>query len=168
MSSHNVDPDFQQGTQNAERISLLFSKGKFASSIANEGGGINQLVLLFTILTGSPKKSVICLEEPEIHLHPAKQSQLMKTILKIVQEDEKQIILTTHSEYVLYPLLAAVSSGNLKPEDLSIYYFQYDDKNNKTLAEKLEVNDKGQLKGGLKGFWEATVSAMSEFIDEEK
>jgi predicted ATPase len=168
MSSHNVDPAFQQGGQNTERISLLFSKGKFASSIANEGGGINQLVLLFAILAGSPKKSVICLEEPEIHLHPAKQSQLMKTIMRIAKDEEKQIILTTHSEYILYPLLAAVSSGSLKPKDLSIYYFQYDNKNHKTSAEKLIVNDKGQLKGGLKGFWEATVSAMSEFIDEEK
>lgn len=168
VSSHNVDPDYQQREQNKERISLLFSKGKFASSIANEGGGINQLVLLFTILSGSPKNSIICLEEPEIHLHPAKQSQLMKTIMKIAKEDEKQIILTTHSEYILYPLLAAVSSDELKPEEVSIYYFQYESNNHKTSVERLAVNNNGQIKGGLKGFWEATVNAMSEFNVEEK
>jgi len=165
MSPHNLDPDFyEQEKRDVERISLMFSKGEFASSIANEGGGINQLVLLFTILSGSPRGSIICLEAPEIHLHPAMQSVLMKQILKVLKDEDKQIILTTHSEYILYPLLAAVSKGELQPNDLVIHYFQFDRKKNESLIEKLDVNDKGQIKGGLKGFWDATVEAMSDLV----
>jgi len=141
MSPHNLDPDFyEQEKRDVERISLMFSKGEFASSIANEGGGINQLVLLFTILSGSPRGSIICLEAPEIHLHPAMQSVLMKQILKVLKDEDKQIILTTHSEYILYPLLAAVSKGELQPNDLVIHYFQFDRKKNESLIEKFDVN----------------------------
>ena len=165
MSSHILDPDFyEQEKREVQRISLMFSKGEFASSIANEGGGINQLVLLLTILSGSPRRSIICLEEPEIHLHPAMQSTLMKQILKIMIKEDKQVILTTHSEHILYPFLAAVSKGELRPEDLAIYYFQIENKKSESLVEKLDVNDKGQIKGGLKGFWDATVEAMSDLV----
>lgn len=165
MSSHNLDPDFYESEKRGvERISLMFSKEEFASSLANEGGGVNQLVLLFTILSGSPRGSIICMEEPEIHLHPAMQSILMRQILKILKDEDKQVILTTHSEHTLYPLLAAVSKGELQPNDLAIYYFQIDRKKNEALVEKLDVNDKGQIKGGLKGFWDATVEAMSDLL----
>ena len=168
MEPHNLDADFQIAEErDVQRISLLFEKGNFASSIANVGGGINQLILLFTILTGTPKNSVICIEEPEIHLHPEKQTDLMKRILDIAIKDEKQIILTTHSEYILYPLLAAVSKGKLRPEDLVIHYFTLDEESNLSNVEHLDVNEHGQVMGGLKGFWDATTSAMKDFVREE-
>ena len=168
MEHHNLDSDFQNNEErNVQRVSLLFEKGDFASSITNVGGGINQLILLFTILTGTPKKSVICIEEPEVHLHPEKQTDLMRRILKIALDDEKQIILTTHSEYILYPLLAAVSKGELKSSDLVIHYFTLDEKSNLSNVETLDVNEHGQIMGGLKGFWDATTSAMKDFVREE-
>lgn len=167
MSSHNLDPDFRdQEKRNVERISLIFSNNISSSSIANLGTGINQLILLFTILVGSPRNSVICLEEPEIHLHPEKQSSLMKEVLKIIMDDDKQIILTTHSEYILYPLLAAVSKGILQPEQLAVYHVSQDD-SGESNVECLDVNNYGQLKGGLKGFWDATTLAMSDFVREK-
>jgi len=168
MEHHNLDGDFtNEEEKNIQRVSLLFEKGDFASSIANVGGGINQLILLFTILAGSPKNSVICIEEPEVHLHPEKQADLMKLILRYARKDEKQIILTTHSEYILYPLLAAVSKGELAPEDLVVHYFTLDEKSNLSNVETLDVNKHGQIKGGMKGFWDATSNAMSDFVREE-
>lgn len=164
----NLDPDFyDQANKDSHRITLQFQKGIYSSSLANEGGGINQLVLLFTILTGSPTNSLICLDEPEIHLHPAKQSILIKNILNILKKDEKQLVLTTHSEHILYPLLSAVSKGELSPKDLSIYYFQLDETKHESSFEKLEVNEYGQVKGGLKGFWDATSDAMSDFVRDD-
>ncbi len=168
MSPHSLDPDFRnEAKREVERISLMFSKGHFGSSIANVGGGINQLILLFTILVGSPKGSIICLEEPEIHLHPEKQSSLMKQILKVLNEEEKQVILTTHSEFILYPLLSAVSKGELDPEDLVVHYIRQDENSLNSIVDSLDVNKYGQIKGGLKGFWDATTSAMKDFVREE-
>lgn len=91
----------------------------------------------------------------------------MKNILNIIKEDEKQLILTTHSEHILYPLLSAVSKGELSPQDLAIYYFQFDDEKNESSVEKLDVNEYGQVMGGLKGFWDATTSAMKDFVREK-
>lgn len=168
MTPHNLDPDFyNKEEREVERITFMFLRGHVASSIANLGGGINQLILLFTILVGTPKGSVICLEEPEIHLHPEKQSHLMKQVLKILNEDEKQMILTTHSEYILYPLLAAVSKGELNPEDLKVYYVRQDETSLNSIVEHLDVNEHGQLEGGLKGFWDATTTAMKDFVREK-
>ena len=33
--------------------------------------------------------------------------------------------------------------------------------------EHLDVNEHGQVMGGLKGFWDATTSAMKDFVREE-
>ncbi len=168
MSPHSLDPDFRnEEKRQVERTTMMFSKGRLGSSIANVGGGLNQLILLFTILVGSPKGSTICLEEPEIHLHPEKQSSVMKQMLKILKNDDKQIILTTHSEFILYPLLAAISKGELDQNDLVIHYVTQDEETLNSSVEKLEVNEHGQIKGGLKGFWDATTSAMKDFVREE-
>ena len=63
-------------------------------------------------------------------------------------------------------MLAAVSKGKLKPEDLVVHYFTLDEKSILSNVETLNVNEHGQVMGGLKGFWDATTSAMKDFVGE--
>ncbi|MGI0064927.1 MAG: DUF3696 domain-containing protein [Nitrosopumilaceae archaeon] len=152
-----------------EGITLDFLKNKFSNSIVHEGTGINQTVLLLTILTGSDRGSIIGIEEPEIHMHPKAQSKLAKIIMDISKLHSKQIMFTTHSEHMLYPFLASVASrrrGSIKAEDLAIYYFEEDDYGG-TNVNRLRVNEHGQVNGGLKGFWDTDLDALSEFLGKK-
>ncbi len=114
----------------------------------------------------SPRDSIIGIEEPELHLHPKAQSKLSKIIMRMAHSHKKQIIFTTHSEHMLYPFLASIASSekdSLKIEDLAIYSVNQNDDANYSIVEPLPINEHGQIKGGLKGFWESDLEVFEDF-----
>jgi predicted ATPase len=137
----------------------------FVCDLVNEGFGTNQLV---TILTKSLRKEMqtICIEESEIHLHPELMDKLINVFIEIAKEEDKNFLISTHSEHIVLSLLNKVSQKKINPEDIRIYYLCKDGK--KTRIEKQEVNDKGQIKGGLKSFYETELKETKEFFNLPK
>ena len=45
------------------------------------------------------------IEEPEVHLHPKAQADLASVLVEEAKADNKQVIMTTHSEHVAGRLL---------------------------------------------------------------
>ena len=130
--------------------------------LVNEGFGTNQLV---TILTKCLREEVstVCIEESEIHLHPELMDKLVDIFVKIAQNEEKSFIISTHSEHIVLSLLNQVANNKIKPEDVCIYYLSKDGK--ETKIERQEINDKGQIKGGLKGFYETELKQVKDFFN---
>ncbi len=150
-------------------VTLDFVKKGFTNAITNEGTGPNQAILLLTVLAGTSEGSVIAIDEPEIHLHPAAQTRLGKIMMKVGKDNSKQIIFATHSEHMIYPFLASIGSedkNSLNPNDVAIYYCGTDEKTGLAKVEHLPINEHGQIKGGLKGFWEADLEVLSEYVGE--
>jgi len=148
------------GTSNFNLQSRDRSTG-FVCDLVNEGFGTNQLV---TILTKCLREDVstICIEETEIHLHPELMDKLVDIFVKIAQEEGKSFIISTHSEHIVLSLLNKVAKNKIKPEDICVYYLSKEGK--ETKIERQEVNDKGQIKGGLKGFYETELKQVKEFF----
>jgi len=134
-------------------------------NIINEGFGSNTLVYLLTQLAIAPQDSTIGIEEPEIHLHPKAQAELANFLVEEATKEEKQLILTTHSEHILFSLLTAVAERKLRPNQLVIYSFE----KKKGVAEAipLKVNKNGTVEGGLKGFFEAEVDQFRRYINAQ-
>jgi predicted ATPase len=135
------------------------------SNVALEPFSLAQLLYVVPLVLAARPSSTILIEEPEIHLHPRAQAKLVERLAKISEEYNLQLILTTHSEHVLFRLLTLVREGTLKPEELKIYYFERE----KTMPpkisiEELKVNEKGELDKGLKGFFEADLNELSRFV----
>ena len=147
-------------------ITLEFSGGKSRNTIVHEGSGLNQLVSMLAVLAGAPAGSVVTIEEPELHLDPASQARLMGIIARQATEEGKQIVFTTHSDHLLYPLLAYVEKKGypLANGDVAIHYFDTDESGEMAGAERLAINERGQVQGGLKGFWDADMKAMDGIL----
>lgn len=109
--------------------------------LIDDGFGTNQLVQLLLTLAITPKGSTIAIDEPEIHLHPNAQARLCKILLDIANTQEKQLIVTTHSEQILYRFAQAVRDGKLTREQLSIYDFA--EKN--APPQRVEQDESGDL-----------------------
>jgi len=92
--------------------------------ITGDGFGTNQLVQLLLTLAIIPTQSVLAIEEPEIHLHPKAQRNLCDILLQISKAQDKQLILSTHSQNVLFGFVEAVRNKTLTRDELSIYYFE--------------------------------------------
>lgn len=136
-------------------------KTSFVSDLVNEGFGTNQLV---TILTKALRKevSIVCIEETEIHLHPELMDKVMAVLIDIAYEEEKQFLISTHSEHIVSAVLTRVSEEKLKPDDLKLYYLHKDKK--RVVVEEQRVNEKGQVDGGLKAFYETDLKNMRDFF----
>ena len=143
-------------------IKSLTSTG--AVNIVAEGFGTNALVQLLLQLITADRGATVLIEEPEIHLHPKAQAELAEVLAETAKAEDKQIIMTTHSEYVAGRLLTLVAEGKLTTDDLAIYAFDKDEKG-ECSATEIEVTERGQVKGGLTGFHEATRDEMRRYAD---
>ena len=133
-------------------------------SLSMEGFGTNALVhLLFEAVRAVPGATVL-IEEPEIHLHPKAQADLASVLVEQAKADEKQLIMTTHSEHIVGRLLTSVAEGKLSSDELAIYSFEKDDEG-VCSASEIEVNERGQVTGGLKSFFETALDEMRRYVD---
>jgi AAA15 family ATPase/GTPase len=136
------------------------SKG-FTTDLVNEGFGVNQTVyMLIKLLKKSTGLAFI--EEPEIHLHPTAQAKLVDVFTEIIQNENKQIFLTTHSENIVSSVLAKIAKGELNKEDVQFYLAV--NENDETKIVPQEVNDKGQVEGGLMNFMETELSNLKSLL----
>jgi predicted ATPase len=152
--------DFTLGTANFYLRTRDKQTG-FTTDLVNEGTGINQLV---TILAKTLKKDsdFICIDEPEIHLHPTYISKLAKVLVEIAENENKQFLISTHSEHLVSSLLNLLITKDLKPDDLHVFYCSK--KGKSTEIEQQEVNDKGQIAGGFKSFIDAELQNTKTFF----
>ncbi len=66
--------------------------------------GAGELALMEVLNTQMPKYSMVLIDEFETSLHPRAQRRLLREMAEICRKDELQIVLTTHSPYVLEEL----------------------------------------------------------------
>ena len=69
------------------------------------------------------------LQQPEVHLHPSAQAALGSLFCSIVADRRRQIIVETHSDYLLDRVRMDVrdKKTTLRPEDVSILFFERDE-----------------------------------------
>jgi len=104
-------------------------------NIADSGFGISQILPILVAGYFIPKNSTFIIEEPEIHLHPKAQSEI-GTFLRDISHKNVQIFVETHSEHLLLRLQRHIASGELRPEDVSVFYV-YSEEKEKSKIEKL-------------------------------
>ena len=80
-------------------------------------------------------------ENPELHLHPKAQSELMAFFVKISLAGV-QVILETHSDHIVNGMRKAIVNDYcaLNPDDVRLYFF--DDKKK---CQKIEINENADL-----------------------
>ena len=114
--------------------------------LIEQGFGISQLVAILLKIMVIEAKTLI-LEEPEANLHPAFQSKLADMFLDACKTFNQQFIIETHSEYMVRKFQYLVAKGEMKKEDVVIYYFH--DPNNipegEPQVKKIEILEDGSL-----------------------
>ena len=142
--------------------------------LTDVGFGVSQvlpiLVLCYTVEEGS----IIVLEQPEIHLHPAAQSALAGELVRFAAERNLQFIIESHSEAFLrrFRLLLATEEfeNNFTPEDLKLYFCEQDEFG-KGQLDLLELDEYGQVKNWPEDFFGdeySEIVATQEAITKRK
>ncbi|VVN71075.1 hypothetical protein PS726_00419 [Pseudomonas fluorescens] len=99
------------------------------------GFGIGQLLPI--LVEGLVRKnSTICVEQPEIHLHPRLQAALANFIIETSKEN--QWIIETHSESLILRLQNKIKDGTISPNDVSVIYVEATSRGSKVLEIPLD------------------------------
>ena len=114
----------------------------------DEGGVItrwnDELTKDGTIPQYPPK--YICVEEPEIHLHPKYQSLLAEMFVEAYQKYNIRFIIETHSEYLIRKLqvMVADKESKLTSNEVSINYVDKDE-NGISHNRQIKIQEDGRL-----------------------
>ena len=113
-------------------------------------GGFGGNSFLPILLEGySFTDGILLIEEPEISLHPAAQSEVLDFFVEMVKERKHQIIFTSHSEYMAKRIARAIKDEKLSSDLISVYVAKKEDENGTIFEKEDNENlvrrfDKGQ------------------------
>lgn len=88
----------------------------------NVGSGISYLISILIMCLGSEEKSVIIIENPEIHLHPKAQSRLCE-FLYFISISGRQLFVETHSDHIFNGIRVGISTGKMDRNKISVNFF---------------------------------------------
>ena len=113
-------------------------------NLIDVGYGVSQALPLLTELLRPDAPGMFLLQQPEVHLHPRAQAALGSLFCDVAVSG-RQLLVETHSDYVIDRVRMDVRDGEtgLKPEDVSILYFERDE-----LAVKIHsmtIDEQGNL-----------------------
>lgn len=121
-------------------------------SLTDVGFGISQFLPIIVADLQLSNESCLAVSQPEIHLHPKVQAQFGNYLVNQIKHTQKQYIIETHSEYLINRIRLLLVTGELKPEDVCVLYFEND--GIKSTVHPIEFTTKGAVKGAPQGFFD--------------
>ncbi len=127
-------------------------------NLVDVGYGVSQALPLLTELMESEVSTLFLLQQPEVHLHPKAQAALGTLFCDVASGGEHQfwgehqLFIETHSDYIIDRVRMDVRDGTtgLKPEDVSILYFEPGDQAVK--IHSITIDEYGNLDGAPPGY----------------
>lgn len=90
--------------------------------ITDVGFGVSQVLPVIVLCYYVPEGSTILLEQPELHLHPSVQSGLADVFIDAAKNRGIQIIIESHSEYLLRRLQRRIAEEGVPKDDIALYF----------------------------------------------
>ncbi len=150
--------------ENRHIISLTFEINK-SSDLLPTNIGFGYTYILPIIVTGliAQKDEIIIVENPEAHLHPKAQHELILFLAKVAKNGV-QIFIETHSEHILNAVRIATTKKEkiLNNEEVSILYFQ---NNDKEPVIKIPLLENGAIEEWPDGFFDQTEKDFNKLFE---
>lgn len=132
-------------------------------ALTDIGFGVSQVLPVVTLCYYAPQGSILILEQPEIHLHPAAQMGLADVIIDAVKTRHLQVILETHSEHFLLRLQRRIAEQKFAPQEAKLYFCEFTGEESQITA--LQVNDEGEIINYPQDFF---ADPLTEAIERRK
>ena len=108
----------------------------------NVGTGVTYIAELIIAALACKKGDLLIIENPEIHLHPSGQAELVH-FLAFLAQCGVQIIVETHSDHIYNGIRKCVSLDVIDKDNVSIYFFHQDERGC-SIAKKIPLDETGK------------------------
>ena len=97
-------------------------------NLVDVGYGVSQILPVALELLRKDARETILLQQPEVHLHPSAQAALGSLLCETISDgrahNPKQVIVETHSDFIVDRVRMAIVDRVLNPDDVSLVYFE--------------------------------------------
>ncbi len=132
------------------------------------GTGISQLLPVVVLALGAPG-SLVAVEQPELHLHPALQTELGDLFIESALRRSNTLLIETHSEHLILRLLRRIretAEGEpmpgipaLRPDQVAVIYVEQTEQG--VNLSRLRIDETGEfIDRWPKGFFEERVDEI--------
>lgn len=118
------------------------------------GVGISQ-VLPVLVSAYASKNAVIAIEQPELHLHPALQSEIADVFIETAKENNNTYLIETHSEHLLLRIMRRIRETTndelpdgvtpITPNDVQILFVMPAQNVSGSVIKNIDLNYEGEL-----------------------
>ena len=131
--------------------------------LTHVGVGVSQVLPIIVSTLLAPPGSMLIFEQPELHLHPKVQSRLADFIISAARLG-KQIILETHSEYIIdrVRLRIAEDEGEIIAPLINILFLEQ--LNGSTKVNPIDVNEYGVIANWPSDFFDQSEKDSASII----
>lgn len=134
-----------------EGFDFVLSNKKIKNiNILNTGSGIRQVLpLIVRSFMPVEEETLIIIEEPESHLHPAAHGNLAQRFVdSYLDNSSKRYLIETHSKNFILRLQALIADPkvNFSNNDIAVYYVDYKEDEQLSVLERLEIDEEGEFK----------------------
>jgi predicted ATPase len=119
----------------------------------NVGYGITYVLPILVAILSAEPGALIMIENPEAHIHPRAQAELMKLVASAVRAGI-QVVMETHSDHIVNGALVQVVNGGLSEEQVKMYYFERDETSHTSVSHALSIHKDGRISNPPKGFFD--------------
>jgi energy-coupling factor transporter ATP-binding protein EcfA2 len=104
---------------------LVDKRSQLAVTPQDVGFGISQLLpVVVQVLAGQGR--TICVEQPEIHIHPRLQAEVGDLLIEAAKRHGNQVIVETHSEHLMLRLQRRIREQELSHDMVKVLYVEID------------------------------------------
>jgi predicted ATPase len=131
--------------------------------LTHVGVGVSQLLPVIVLCLLAPEGSVVMLEQPELHLHPALQQRLGDFLLACANSG-RQLIVETHSEYIVSRLRRRIAAA---PDDSLVSTVEIlfaENERGDTHFRLVRANEYGGIEVWPEGFFDQSASEAQEIL----
>lgn len=115
-------------------------------NIADEGQGMSQILPIVTrCCMQDVDDSIIVVEQPELHLHPAAHEKIADLFVETAKLNNHRYIIETHSKNLLLEIRSLVADKKIPfdKDDVIIYYVDEEDEN--AILQEITIDENGNL-----------------------
>ena len=145
-------------------VEVVLTKDNNEVNIVDVGQGMNQaLPLVVRANTSNRQNSMIILEQPELHLHPAAHGDLAELFVQSAMDNQQTYIIETHSENFLLRLrnLVIKNPYGFTKDDVIIYWIENAEIEGQELRE-ITIDDEGELSDWPEGVFNENLKEISQ------
>jgi hypothetical protein len=114
----------EKGKKESDPFQVGVKSGGRTFNLIDVGYGVSQaLPILVDTLRLAGAFETFLLQQPEVHLHPRAQAELGSFFARLVG-GKRRFVIETHSDYLVDRIRMEVRRKLLRPEDVSLLYFE--------------------------------------------